>query len=80
MLTGCFSAIAGIAALLYSQAVMKTYTCFGGCTLPFGLHSLGDFALMSYAGVILIALGVGLFSLFSIVFAVQLRRTSKVAV
>jgi hypothetical protein len=74
MLLGCFLAIAGIAALLYSQAVLHAYICFGSCVLPFGLRSLGDFVLMSYAGVVLIGLGTGLLTIFTIAFALRWRR------
>jgi hypothetical protein len=76
ILIGCFLAIAGIGGLLYSQAVLHTYFCNVSCILPFGARSIGDFVLMSYAGIVLIALGAGLFTVFTTVFLVQRRTTN----
>jgi len=79
MLTGYFSAVAGLATLLYSQAVLDSVYCSGHCLQPTPALPLGDFALLSYAGVVLIALGIVLFSVSSIVFAVEWTRTTKAA-
>jgi len=75
MLAGCFSSIAGAAALLYSQAILHTSSCSNHCGELFAMVGLGDYVLLSYLGVILIVFGVGLFSLFGVVFAVQRHRT-----
>jgi hypothetical protein len=74
MRVGCLSAVAGVVALIYSQAFLQALLCYGRCLQPKVTMGLADFVLLSYAGVVLIALGVGLFSLFSIVFAAQWKR------
>jgi hypothetical protein len=76
-LTGYFSVVAGLAALLYSQVVLDSACCSGHCLRPIPTMSLGDFVLLSYAGVILIASGIALFSLSSIVLAVQWTGTQQ---
>jgi hypothetical protein len=77
MQIGCLSAIAGVVALIYSQAFLQALLCYGRCLQPKVTMGLADFVLLSYAGVVLIALGVGLFSLFGAVFAVQWTRAGK---
>lgn len=75
ILTGFFLGIVGIVALVYSQDVLHSYLCSpGSCALPFGASGLGDFVLMSYAGLILIVLGAGLFTTFTTIYVVQHRK------
>jgi uncharacterized membrane protein HdeD (DUF308 family) len=80
MLTGYFSAVAGLVAFLYSQAILDSVYCSGHCLQPIPTMPLGDFVLLSYMGAVLIASGIVLFSLASIVLAVQRTRATRTAV
>jgi hypothetical protein len=77
MIAGPLLGIAGLGLLLYSQNVIRSYSCFAGCSLPFGAANLGVFALMSYFGLGLVAVGVGVFFVSASIYVLH-RRISNI--